>query len=194
VAYPLLVAILPTVWVWQRHRRAGRAVSSYPSLPAFLITVPFVVDLTGNALDFYDRIDVFDDACHLVNWATLSLAVGIALVGNPSLPSWAVAGLCTGFGATTAVLWEIGEYGAFVTNTPERFTLYRDTMADLALGLLGSAVAGLICLALTRRRREQHAWPAHSSTAPADHASLPNQAGRPSCDGTQCRGVSVQFD
>jgi hypothetical protein len=157
VAYPLLVAVVPTAWVWRRRHRAGNAASAYPSLVAFLITVPFVVDAAGNALDLYNRIDAFDDVCHLINWAVLSMAVGIALLGHPTLPPWAIAGLCTGFGATTAVLWEIGEYGAFVTKTPERFSLYRDTMGDLALGLAGSAMAGLICLAAARRQQRRKA-------------------------------------
>jgi hypothetical protein len=157
VAYPLLVAVVPVVWAWRQRHRAGGAVSAYPSLVAFLVTVPFVVDAAGNALDLYNRIDAFDDVCHFINWAVLSMAVGIALLGHPTLPPWAVAGLCTGFGSTTAVLWEIGEYGAFVTKTPERFSLYRDTMGDLALGLAGSAIAGLICLAVARRQQRRTA-------------------------------------
>jgi hypothetical protein len=151
VVYPLLVAVVPAAWAWRR--RAGGVSHKYPALVSILVTVPFVVDAAGNALDLYNRIDVFDDVCHLVNWATLCLAVGIALMGNPALPPWVIAGLCVGFGATTAVLWEIGEYGAFVTRTPERFSLYRDTMGDLALGLAGSLVAGLVCLVAARRQR-----------------------------------------
>ena len=41
----------------------------------------------------------------------------------------------------TAVLWEIGEYGAFILDTPESVTAYRDTIGDLALGLTGSLLA-----------------------------------------------------
>lgn len=64
-----------------------------------------------------------------------------------------MTGLCIGFGATTAVLWEIGEYGVFVLNTLERLTLYRDTIGDLTLGLTGSIVAGVGCGLLPRRSR-----------------------------------------
>ena len=145
VAYPLLVAAVPLAW-WYRTR--GR--TSYPALPAFLVTVPFVIDVAGNALDLYDTVDVFDDVCHFVNWAILGTALGIAL-RRTTLPPAAIAGLCSGMGAVAAILWELAEYGAFVTHTPERFTLYRDTMGDLALGLAGATLAGLVCAWSARR-------------------------------------------
>jgi hypothetical protein len=49
-----------------------------------------------------------------------------------------------GFGATAAVVWELGEYVAFVRHSPELQTAYTDTLGDLALGSLGALVAGLI--------------------------------------------------
>jgi drug/metabolite transporter superfamily protein YnfA len=154
VAYPLLIAIVPAVWYVRavRARRAGRVAAAYPGLVGLLVTMPFVIDVGGNALDLYDRIDVFDDVCHFGNWALLCSAVGVALLSRPdALPGWVVGSLCVGFGATTAVLWEIAEYGAFVTHTPERYTLYRDTMGDLTLGLAGSIAAGLACGVAARR-------------------------------------------
>ena len=48
-----------------------------------------------------------------------------------------------GFGAATAILWEIAEYLAFIRNSPELATAYRDTLGDMALGLAGSFLAGL---------------------------------------------------
>jgi hypothetical protein len=146
VGYPVLVGVPALVW-WLR--RSGRP---YPAAAAFIFTVPFVVDCLGNAANLYDTIDVFDDVCHFVNWAMLCTAVGLLLLARPALPGWVVAGLCTGFGAVTAILWEIGEYGAFVTKTPERFTLYRDTIGDLTLGLAGSMAAGVVVGLVARAR------------------------------------------
>ncbi len=154
VAYPVLVGLVPLVWWLARSAaaRAGRRPGDYPGLIAFLITLPFIVDVAGNALNLYNTVHWFNTACHLVNWATLCTGLGLALLRRSDLPAWCVAALCTGFGAVTAVLWEIGEYGAFILKTPERLTLYRDTISDLTFGLAGSLLAGLACAALARRQ------------------------------------------
>ncbi len=80
--YPLLIAIPALSWLAARTaaRRKGRPDPSYPLVADILITIPFVVDLLGNAFNFYDSIDHFDDACHLVNWAILTGAVGTVIV------------------------------------------------------------------------------------------------------------------
>jgi hypothetical protein len=154
VAYPVLVGLVPLVWWLARTAaaRAGRRLPQYPGLIAFLITLPFVVDVAGNALNLYDTVHWFNTACHLVNWATLCTGLGLALLRRSDVPAWCVAALCVGFGAVTAVLWEIGEYGAFILKTPERLTLYRDTISDLTFGLTGSLLAGLACAAVARRQ------------------------------------------
>ena len=152
VLYPLLIAVPALLWLMARWRagRAGRPAPPYPLVADVLLTIPFVVDLAGNALDLYDQVSWFDDACHLVNWALLSGAFACAVVGR-GLPAWAVFGLVLGFGAVSAVLWEIGEYGAFILDTPESVTAYRDTIGDLALGLSGSFLAALAAAWVTRR-------------------------------------------
>lgn len=149
VVYPLLVAVVPVIWLLLR--RSGRG-GAYPGAASALLTVPFVVDLAGNALNLYDDVEVFDDICHFVNWAMLSGAVGLVLLRQRGLPAWALGALVLGFGATTAILWEIGEYGAFILDTPESVTAYRDTLGDLGLGTAGSALAGLVCALAARRR------------------------------------------
>lgn len=56
----------------------------------------------------------------------------------------AAAGLAIGFGAVSAVLWELAEYFAFIRDSPELDTAYTDTLGDLTLGLSGSVVAALM--------------------------------------------------
>jgi hypothetical protein len=160
--YPLLIAIPALSWLAARTvaRRKGRPDPEYPLVADILITIPFVVDLLGNAFNFYDSIDHFDDACHLINWAILTGAVGTVIVKRRELASWVIVWMLVGFGATTAVLWEIGEYGAFVTKAPEVATAYSDTIGDLTLGTTGSLIAAILTVGLGRR-----AWPKNAATA-----------------------------
>jgi hypothetical protein len=53
----------------------------------------------------------------------------------------------------TAVLWEFGEYFAFIRHSEELDTAYTDTLGDLALGLTGSVVAALVTSTILYRRR-----------------------------------------
>lgn len=155
VSYPVLVAIVPLLW-WLRRRR--NASTQYPAAAAALFTLPFLVDIAGNALDLYDRVDHFDDACHFANWALMCTALGLLLIRLPGMAAWNIAALCIGFGASVAVLWEIGEYQTFILDTPEATTAYRDTIGDLALGMSGSVVAGLaVALTAWRQRRRRGA-------------------------------------
>jgi hypothetical protein len=71
--------------------------------------------------------------------------------------------LVVGFGGVTAILWEIGEYFAFIRNSPELATAYRDTLGDLALGLSGSTVTAVAAVALSRRSRDAVSSPAQVS-------------------------------
>ncbi len=61
-------------------------------------------------------------------------------------------GLVVGFGGVTAILWEIGEYFAFIRNSSELATAYTDTLGDMALGLSGSTLTATITLLVLRRR------------------------------------------
>ena len=142
VAYPLGLLVLPVAW-WCSRRRSGRP---YPALADLLVSIPFLVDTAGNALDLYDSVIWFDDACHLVNWALLlgGLAVSLPTWLHP----WTRLGLTVGLGAATALLWEVGEYYAFLRNSPELATAYTDTLGDMVLGTTGSLLAGLLVLRL----------------------------------------------
>lgn len=144
VAYPAALLVLPLVW-WLRGRR-----TPYPGLADLLITVPFVVDVGGNTLDLYDRINWFDDACHFGNWAMLLGALAVSL--PPALPAAVQVGLVCGLGSTTALAWELVEYYTFIRHGTELDTAYTDTLADATLGTIGATVAGLLVVGLRRRR------------------------------------------
>ena len=148
LTYPIATVIVPLAWWLVRRRRGGPV--AYPYALDVLIVLPFLIDTLGNALDLYDSIDWWDDANHLVNWGLLTAGFGLLLL-RLRLGVLVIAGLAVGFGAVTAILWEIGEYFAFIRNSSELDTAYTDTLGDLALGLTGSVVAALVTAALRRR-------------------------------------------
>jgi len=145
IGYTVAAGIVPAIWAIRGRR------PPYPYLVDTLFVLPFLIDTIGNALDLYDTIDWWDDANHFVNWALLSSSFGLALLRTRLAPLM-VFGLVAGFGAITAILWELGEYFAFIRNSPELATAYTDTLGDLTLGLSGSVVAALTTATVARRR------------------------------------------
>jgi hypothetical protein len=115
-----------------------------------LLVAPFLVDVVGNTFDLYDSIDWWDDANHFVNWALLSLAVGQLLL-RLRLERLEAFVIVVGAGAVMAILWELGEYFAFIRNSPELATAYEDTLGDMVLGLSGSVVAALLTITVLWR-------------------------------------------
>ena len=142
--YPVAAFAVPIVWAVTGRR------TSYPYAVDILLTLPFLIDTIGNALDLYDTIWWWDDANHLINWALLSGAIG-ALAWRNNVIGWRTFAYAVGFGATTAILWEIAEYVAFIRDSSELDTAYVDTLGDLALGLTGSAVAGVVASLASRK-------------------------------------------
>jgi hypothetical protein len=145
LGYSIAAFVVPAIWA-ARGRR-----SSYPYASDILFVLPFLIDTIGNALDLYDTIDWWDDANHFVNWALLSGALAAALA-RTHIRGLELFGLVVGFGGVTAILWEIGEYFAFIRNSSELSTAYTDTLGDMALGLSGSTVTATIAVLVLRRR------------------------------------------
>ena len=79
---------------------------------------------------------------HLVNWALLSGAVG-SLAWRSNVQPWQTLAYVVGFGAVTAILWELAAYFAFIRFSSELEMAYVDTLGDMTLGLSGSVLAGL---------------------------------------------------
>lgn len=146
VGYSIAALVVPLIWA-ARGRR-----SPYPFVADTFFVLPFLIDTMGNALNLYDTIDWWDDANHFVNWALLSGAVAVALLRTP-VKRAELFSLVAGFGGVTAILWEVGEYFAFIRNSPELATAYTDTLGDLALGLSGATLtAAIAAIALGRQR------------------------------------------
>jgi hypothetical protein len=143
--YPAMILALPAAW-----RLFGRG-RPFPFLADILITLPFLVDVLGNVLNLYDSIDWWDDLNHFFNWLFLSLGIG-ALLLRTRLQPFVLAGLVLAWGATSAILWELGEYVTFIrTNEDEFATAYTDTLGDLTLDLLGTAIAAGAIFYVARR-------------------------------------------
>jgi hypothetical protein len=139
IVYPIAVLVVPAAW-WLVARRRP---TPYPYALDILWTLPFLIDTAGNALDLYDTIGWWDDANHFVNWTLLVGAFGQLLLRLP-VGKLTTFGLCVGFGAVTAILWEFAEYITFIRDSPELETAYTDTLGDLALGLAGSVLAAAV--------------------------------------------------
>jgi hypothetical protein len=149
VVYPLGALAVP-IWWWARGRR--RQQRAFPWAADLLVTLPWLSDLLGNRLNFFDTVTWWDDVSHFAHW--LLLTVGVLLAWHPGrrIGGGVVVMVALGFGATAAVLWELGEYAAFLRTLPTYAYVYPDTLGDLTLGTSGSLLAGLL-VALGRRRR-----------------------------------------
>jgi len=145
ILYPIAALIVPVAW------RLSGSSPPYPYAADMLLVAPFLVDVAGNALDLYDSIVWWDDLNHLVNWALLCGALGAALL-RTTLRPLILFSVVTGFGAAAAILWEIGEYFAFIRGGTELATAYTDTLGDEILGLTGGALAALTVAVVARRR------------------------------------------
>jgi hypothetical protein len=148
LTYPLAALVVPAAWWLYGRKRTDR----YPYALDILLVSPFLIDVAGNALDLYDRIDWWDDANHFVNWGLLVAAFGQLLVLLP-VGRVAAGALAVGFGGVSAILWELAEYFAFIRDSPELDTAYTDTLGDLTLGLSGSVVAALVTVWVWPRLR-----------------------------------------
>jgi uncharacterized membrane protein YjdF len=110
----------------------------------------FFVDVTGNTLNLYDTIDDWDNLNHFANWLVLTLGVGLCLSRAAVRPRWMLAVATIGLGAVLAIGWELAEWYTFIRHGTELAGAYEDTLADETLGTLGSVVAAVILLRVTR--------------------------------------------
>jgi hypothetical protein len=145
VAYPLLSFTVPVIWwVFWRER------ASFPWVADLLVTITCFTDILGNRMDLYDAVVWFDDWMHYMNTGLLTAAV-ILLTMHWTSTLAAMVERALAFGVTAAVVWEIAEFFAFLSESSERRGAYADTLGDLALGLLGSITAAVVIHAAWRQ-------------------------------------------
>lgn len=151
VAYPVLMLAAPAAYGVRNlmAARSGRPRKPLPWNAFAWLMLPFLVDVTGNSLNLYDTVTWWDDANHFLNWFLLSCGVALLLFATSVSPRWAVGWLVAGLGALFAVVWELGEWYAFIRHGKELDTAYQDTLGDEALGSLGAACAAVL---MTRLR------------------------------------------
>ncbi|GAB2617622.1 hypothetical protein [Pseudactinotalea suaedae] len=121
--------------------------------------------LVGSAwaalLGGYQQIPWLDVVAHTVITGMLAAVATTLLTGPPLRPHGAgraldrsvdVVLVTTGLGSLLAVIWEIAEWVGHVYVDPAVFVSYDDTIGDLAAGLLGSVLAGLLLARFVRTR------------------------------------------
>jgi hypothetical protein len=142
IVYPLGAMALP-LWWWAYGRTKSKLHASFPWQADLLMTLPWLIDLIGNRLNLFDTVSWWDDAMHFILWGLLTAGVLMAFA-PPTLSRGLTAFVALGFGTTAAVVWEVGEYVAFIRSSPELQSAYTDTLGDLTLGTLGALLGGLI--------------------------------------------------
>ncbi len=148
-AYPVMMLLVPAVWWLAVKRRRPQATPPYVAFA--LIMLGFLVDTTGNSLDFYDSITWWDDMNHFVNWFFLLSGIGL-IIARDLQPRWAQVLLVAGLGCLLALGWEIGEWYTFIRHGTELDTAYEDTLADMTLGSSGAFLAALLVARVASRR------------------------------------------
>jgi len=142
--FPVAAAVVPAGW-WLAQRRLRRPVS-FPYAAAVLMTLPFVIDLAGNASRLYVELEDFDDAVHAVN-PVLFVAALALLLDRTRVPRWATWTMAFGIGCAGHIAWEIIEYLLLEgVGAVELDLSLRDTLSDQAWGLLGAVVGASLPL------------------------------------------------
>lgn len=144
VGYPLVCFII--FFVYYIRRWLAKKQFSYPHLIDTLLTLTITLDMLGNTLNFYNNITWWDDLMHLGLTVPWVLVIGIVFrMYYPQLSALNTAALTFGFGSVSHIIWEIAEYLTFVPNNPQEGPLaYRDTIGDLTLSSIGSAVGAIL--------------------------------------------------
>lgn len=146
--YPIVGLLI--AFAWRRASVLRQKLGEYPHGADIMITVVLAADLAGNALDLYDSIWWWDDAAHLVMTAVWVIASSY-FIRQLDRRNWLVGVLIFSYGVISSVVWEIYEYFAFLRNNRiEAITGYRDTIGDLILAIVGSAVGAFIAVKFLR--------------------------------------------
>jgi hypothetical protein len=137
IGWPFGLVVPPLVLLLARRGRL------YPWRVDAILALPFASDAVGNVLNLYHSWSQYDTMNHAVSWFALATLVGV-VPALRRLPRWADAALALGAGALGAVLWELGEYGAFIHSSDYTRVAYTDTLSDLCAGVVGASCAALL--------------------------------------------------
>lgn len=153
IGYVGASCIVPLAWCLLPDR--GR----YPRGLDLAVSIPLLLDATGNAAGVYQRAHV-DDLVHLANGAIVAGVAG-ALVAPRVDERWQAALAGAAIGITAQTLWEIMEYVAYRFGARGMDLSYKDTMDDMIESTLGALLGGLFSLtrmARSRSARERTGW------------------------------------
>lgn len=142
VGYPISALITPLVWLIATRRKPVTQ-RNYPYLADALLVLPFVLDLAGNLVNFYNTIHNFDDILHFINWVFLVAAL-VLFLAPARLARWNLTLLGAGFGALAIVAWEGMEWIVQSMGTAGLQLTYDDTVSDLVLSTSGGIFGAIL--------------------------------------------------
>jgi hypothetical protein len=152
IGYTAGLFLVPVIWRILPDR--GR----YPRGLDLAVTLPLLIDASGNALGLYNEAHL-DDVVHLINSAIVSGIAGALFASRTDEP-WqaALAGAGTAIAAETA--WEIAEFTAMKAGADGMGLTYADTMTDLISSAVGAVLGGVVTwLRMPRSKEErQRGW------------------------------------
>lgn len=133
--YPAFALLIPAAWV------VARRPMPYPFLADIALGLPFAIDAAGNVFGLF-AIEGFDALPHAIGWFFLSLSFGLAVA--PLLDRrWVAFLVVAGFGASTDILWELGEYLLMKSGSSGLQLTYENTIQDLVTSFLGGVLAAI---------------------------------------------------
>ena len=144
LAWPIGLLAVPFIL------RAASRRGAYPWTVDALLALPFALDACGNVLDLYNAWPGYDTMNHGISWFGLTLLVSRLRVLD-GLPAWGRAWIVLGSGALAAILWELGEYAAFIHSSHFTRSAYTDTLTDLLAGSTGAVAAAALVLVVAYR-------------------------------------------
>jgi hypothetical protein len=137
IAWPFGLVVVPIALrlLWRKR--------PYPWTVDAVLALPFALDASGNVLNLYHSWAWYDTLNHGVSWCAVALLATLAPAAG-RLPPWARAAVALGAGAAAAIMWELGEFVAFIHDSGYGSSAYADTLTDLSAGLVGASVAGAV--------------------------------------------------
>jgi hypothetical protein len=164
-----------------------RGRPGYPLLADWFLMMPVAFDVVGNSLHLYGHVDHYDDGAHLVGlafsaaFAAALLPFAAALLRGRVSGRLALAGVAVAGGLVIGVGIELVEFVLFSHTQATGLSAYNDTIGDLAMDLLGAALAATLVLVLPARQPQTAASSrlrpmAAFTSAPSTSARLVSQS------------------